>query len=235
MSTSADLPRSDRLVLLGGGGHASDVLSVVEAVRAEGERWSCVYVADDAWVDRSRFEGRRVSLVESIDEAIALAPYLLATGYPASRRAIDERARRGGGQAAPALIHPRAEINASSWVGAGSVILGASWISACTRIGTHCYVSCNCTIGHDAVLGDFVSVFPGARVNGNVTGGDDVMIGANAVILPGCTIGAGARIGAGAVVTDDVAAGMTVVGVPARALAEAPVRPVELDLRPALQ
>jgi UDP-2-acetamido-3-amino-2,3-dideoxy-glucuronate N-acetyltransferase len=43
-------------------------------------------------------------------------------------------------------------------------------------------------------------------------------IGSGAVILGGVRIGAGATIGAGAVVVDDVAAGATVVGNPARPL-----------------
>ena len=43
-------------------------------------------------------------------------------------------------------------------------------------------------------------------------------IGAGAVILPGVTIGEGAMIGAGAVVTEDVPAGATVIGNPARSI-----------------
>lgn len=46
--------------------------------------------------------------------------------------------------------------------------------------------------------------------------GNDVMIGAGARVLGGIQIGDGAVIGANAVVIDDVPAGTTVVGVPAR-------------------
>jgi len=46
--------------------------------------------------------------------------------------------------------------------------------------------------------------------------GRNVWIGTHAVILPGVTIGDNAVVGAGAVVTQDVAAGAVVTGVPAR-------------------
>jgi acetyltransferase-like isoleucine patch superfamily enzyme len=48
--------------------------------------------------------------------------------------------------------------------------------------------------------------------------GDEVWIGRGAAILAGVTIGDGATVGANAVVTRDVFAGATVVGVPARPL-----------------
>jgi acetyltransferase-like isoleucine patch superfamily enzyme len=48
---------------------------------------------------------------------------------------------------------------------------------------------------------------------------DHASIGSGAVIVAGVRIGAGALVGAGAVVTQDVAAGDTVAGIPARVLA----------------
>lgn len=67
----------------------------------------------------------------------------------------------------------------------------------------------------------------GATINGSVTIGlrntydfpiieDNVEIGVGARVLGGIRIGAGARIGANAVVTTDVPAGATAVGIPAR-------------------
>ena len=64
---------------------------------------------------------------------------------------------------------------------------------------------------------------PGANVSGAVTLGDRVLIGSGATVLQGLRIGDDAVVGAGAVVTRDVAAGVTVVGVPAAPLATTPV------------
>jgi serine O-acetyltransferase len=52
--------------------------------------------------------------------------------------------------------------------------------------------------------------------------GDDVFIGAGARVLGGIVVGAGASVGANAVVLDDVAAGATVVGIPARPVGAPP-------------
>jgi acetyltransferase-like isoleucine patch superfamily enzyme len=57
---------------------------------------------------------------------------------------------------------------------------------------------------------------PGVFVNGDVTIGDDVFLGAGAIVTRGVTIGDGAVVGAGSVVLHDVAPGTKVLGTPAR-------------------
>jgi serine O-acetyltransferase len=67
-----------------------------------------------------------------------------------------------------------------------------------------------------AVIGPFVTI--GLR-SGDVRGATierDVRIGAGAKVIGPVTVGAGAQVGANAVVVDDVPAGATVAGVPAR-------------------
>jgi len=61
---------------------------------------------------------------------------------------------------------------------------------------------------------------PGATIAGEVQIGDYASIGSNATVLPRLSIGTGTIVGAGAVVTQSVPERTTVVGCPARPVAE---------------
>ncbi|MBD3250595.1 MAG: acyltransferase [Candidatus Pacebacteria bacterium] len=64
---------------------------------------------------------------------------------------------------------------------------------------------------------------------------DYVFIGPRAIILPGITVGKGAVVAAGAVVTKDVPPGKMVAGVPAKVIAERPLKQYDYQLgRPRL-
>jgi serine O-acetyltransferase len=81
-------------------------------------------------------------------------------------------------------------------------------------------------IGETAEVGDDVTLYHQVTLGGTTlahgkrhpTVGNGVIIGAGAKVLGAITIGAGARIGANAVVTQSVAPGLTMVGIPARPL-----------------
>jgi acetyltransferase-like isoleucine patch superfamily enzyme len=61
-------------------------------------------------------------------------------------------------------------------------------------------------------------VSPGARLGGTVRVGEMAWIGLCASVKQGLAIGSGATIGAGAAVLNDVPAGETMAGVPAKPL-----------------
>jgi serine O-acetyltransferase len=75
-------------------------------------------------------------------------------------------------------------------------------------------------VGSGTVIGPWVTL--GLRA-GNVQGpkvGENVQIGTGAKLIGPIEVGSGATIGANAVVVDDVPAGVTVVGAPARPVGE---------------
>lgn len=106
-------------------------------------------------------------------------------------------------------------------------------VGARCKISSHSFICEGVTIEDEVFIGHGVmftnDLHPRAAVGAMVQGETDwkviptrvcrgASIGSGAAILAGVTIGAGSTVGAGAVVTRDVAAGVTVVGNPARPL-----------------
>ena len=121
-----------------------------------------------------------------------------------------------GGLPAPALVHPTAVVSPWAAVGGATVVFAKAVINPGAVLHEAVIVNTGAIVEHDCVLGAGAHVSPGAVLAGGVRLGERAWVGAGATVLPGVRIGSGAVVGAGAVVTRDVAAGATVVGVPAR-------------------
>ncbi len=101
------------------------------------------------------------------------------------------------------------------FVGPGSVVVARRSV----RVGPGTLVAEMCVLrDSDHARAQDGTLDPVAHDSAAVSVGSHCWLGARVTVLKGVSIGDGSTAGAGAVVTRDVAAGSTVVGVPARAL-----------------
>jgi sugar O-acyltransferase (sialic acid O-acetyltransferase NeuD family) len=137
-----------------------------------------------------------------------------AIGNPIRRRLIENL--ENDGWKFDTAIHP--SVIKSRWVkiDEGCIICAGNILTNQISIGKHTIVNLSCTIGHDAIIGNYCTLSPGVHVSGRVTIGDGCYIGTGAVILPKVSIGSGSCIGAGAVVNKDIPENTLAVGVPAK-------------------
>lgn len=150
--------------------------------------------------------------LENLDRSVK---FLSAIGHSPVRRKVAEMYTEAGFQS---LVFTHHSVNTAGpiKIGTGTMFCMGSSITGDTVIGKHVLVNLNCTIGHDCRIGDYATLHPGVHLSGNVEVGSMAEIGTGAVVLPSKKIGEGAIIGAGAVVREDVPAGETWVGVPAK-------------------
>ena len=136
--------------------------------------------------------------------------------FAKGKKAIVERLQEYPNIRFATLIDPSAMLSSSVTIDEGSIVCAGSILTVDIEIGKHVAVNLDCTVGHDAVLQDYVTVYPGVHISGNVTVGQCVELGTGSQIIQGKKIEHKIVVGAGSVVTKDLLEQGTYVGAPVR-------------------
>jgi sugar O-acyltransferase (sialic acid O-acetyltransferase NeuD family) len=193
------------LIIYGGGGHGK---SLIDLARLLGS-YRLVGIVDDGIprgekiMDLPVLGGSEV-LPELFAQGVRLAVNAVGgIGNVQIRIKVFEKLAKAG-FVCPALVHPRAFVEASAALSPGVQIFAHAYVGSQTRLGYGCIVNTGAILSHDCVLGDYVNISPGAILAGEVQVGAGALIGMGATINLQARVGAGARIGNGATVKQDV-------------------------------
>ncbi len=207
-----------RVLLWGGTGQAKVVRPILQ-----GQGARVVAVIDDTpdlpspFPDVPIFRGK-AGLRAFLDEQPAAGlGFVVAIGNPHGRirlRLHDFLVEQG--LTPVTVVHPTAWIEDNAEIGAGCQFMAGSLVLAEAKVGRQCIINTKASVDHEDVLEDGVEIGPGATLCGLVRCATNAWVCTGATVLPRIRIGADAVVGGGALVRQDVPAGVTVVGVPAR-------------------
>jgi sugar O-acyltransferase (sialic acid O-acetyltransferase NeuD family) len=208
------------ITIVGAGGLGREVLAVIAACNTAREEWNVVGFLDSnrdlagAEVHGVPVLGGDESCHKNLDDS---EWFVCAIGDPKIRLQIAERFSAHGRRFA-SIVHPDVRIPRSVRIGPGTIIMAGTQFTVDANIGSHVVIYVNCGITHDVEIGDFCMIAAGCNLAGGAILETGVQLGTAACVLPRRRVGAWTSIGAGSVVTDDIPAESTAVGVPCRVI-----------------
>ena len=206
----------DLIVLIGGGGHAKVVISILRKL----DRHRILGYTDmknNGTLLGVPYLGSDRALVAPVVGPERLNAVLAVGQLGLGNHRYDLWARlQSPTLSFPLIASPDAIVNERVSGGGAAVVMDGVVISTEVTIGVGVIVNTNSTIEHDVALEDWVHVAPGATICGGVTVGRFSMIGAGATVIEGIKIAPGCIVGAGATVVHDLTEPGTYVGSPAR-------------------
>lgn len=206
------------LYIIGAGGFGREVAWLIERINQVNLTWNIKGFIDDnqnSWgtiVGGYTVAGGSEYLINSSNECWVVC----AVGNAKVRKRIIECISGYEHIKFATLIDPSVLISNRVEIGEGSIICGGTIATVDIVIGSHVIVNLDCTLGHDDVIKDFVTIYPSVNVSGNINIGECVEIGTGTQLIQGIEVGEGTIIGAGATVVKSLPANCTAVGSPAK-------------------
>lgn len=204
------------LYIIGAGGFGREVAWLVERINAVEPTWNLVGFIDD---DESKWDTNEddypvlggCEYLKKLGNVYAVC----AIGAAKIRKIVIEKMKESAVKFAT-LIDPSALISKSVEIGEGTIICANSIITVDIKIGEHVIINLDCTIGHDDIIDDFVTIYPSVNVSGNVYLRECCELGTGMQIIQGKRVVGNTIIGAGTVVVRDIETSGTYVGSPAK-------------------
>ncbi|MEK3760025.1 acetyltransferase [Paenibacillus sp. FSL P4-0338] len=204
------------LVLIGAGGFGREVAWLVDNINKVEKVWNLVGFIDPAHKGESLNGVPVLGGMEWLSSRQSPVSVVCTIGNPEIRSKVIAEVSIYSTVSFATLIDP--SVIMSKWVevGEGSIICAGSILTVNISIGKHVIVNLDCTVGHDATINDFCTLYPSVNLSGNTHLKSYVELGTGSQVIQGINVEDRTIVGAGAVVVRNLPANCTAVGSPAK-------------------
>lgn len=206
------------IAIFGTGGFGREVLALIQDINRVQPKWNIIGFFDDAYAPGAMCNGYACrGKLDDLNKWPSPLNIVVAVGNPGTKKAIVGRITNPLIDF-PKVIHPSVWIGdeASVEIGRGSILCAGVMVTTNVRIGEFVTLNLQCTVGHDAKIGDYSAFMPSVNISGEVIIGEEVYVGTGAKIINQLEIGSKTIVGAGAVVAKSLPANCTAVGIPSK-------------------
>ena len=204
----------NNIVIIGASGFGREVAWLIE----NSDNWNVIGFVDD----NKNLENKSMNdypVLGTIDFLLNVnekTNAVVAIGNPQTRKKIVERLQSNKNISFPNIVDKDVIIDKTVTLGFGNIICKGNILTTNIEIGNFNHINLNCTVGHDVQFNDYITVYPGVNISGNVIINDCVEVGTGTKIIQGKKIVKETVIGAGSVVVKDIVENGTYIGVPAK-------------------
>lgn len=208
--------KTDDLIIVGSGGFAREVRQLINDQKNSGKKYNIL-----GWVSNEP-QGTFIDGLKVLGNDEWLLNYsfpvciVIAIGNGKIRNSVYLKIKNNINFSYPNIIANNSINIDVNKLGKGAIITHNNVFTTNISIGDFFICNLMCTIGHDCIIGDFVTLYPGVCVSGNVKLDDCVSLGTKSCVLENKHIKKNSFIGAGAVVIDDIDENSVAVGIPAK-------------------
>ena len=204
----------EKIIIIGAGGFGLEILDLIDQINQNEFKYHILGFLDDC-KDGNLVPG--ISIIGTTKEIDTFYDSLFVIGIANPKiREHFYNLLKSKKFLIPNLIHPTALVSNYAQINGfdGIIVNSYSIIAPRAEIGKGTIIDSYVYVGHESKLEEFVTVYSGALIAGNVIIGKSSQIGLGARIIQGKIIGSNSIIGAGSTVVKDILSNVIAVGTP---------------------
>lgn len=205
----------ERIIIIGGGGHAKAIISILRKINVF-EIIGYTEIEDKGAIFNIPYLGRDGVLAEFNSNGITKAALGVGQIKSSELRKKLVKFAKSLGYSFPSIISPSSIVNEEVQVGEGSIVMDGAIVNSGSIIGNYSIINTKASVDHDCRIGSFTHIAPGVTLSGDVSVGDEVLLGTASNVIQGIHIPDRSIIAAGSSVQKPIKEAGVYRGVPAR-------------------